>query len=178
MANIEEKVQSLVEKPITDLGYQIYDVQYVKEGPQYFLRIFIEKEEGEINLEDCEKVSNAINGILDEATYIKEQYFLEVSSTGIEKILRKDIHLQANLGSEVSIRLFRPIAISQGNMLEENSKKTKKNKPEKVKELIGILKSFDKENICIVTQNKEINIPRKEIVQIKTVFDWDNIEDK
>lgn len=174
MANIEEKVQSLVQKTITDLGYQIYDVQYVKEGPQYFLRIFIEKADGDIQIEDCEKVSNAINSLLDEATYIKEQYFLEVSSTGIEKVLRKDVHLQANLGEKVAIKLFRPIAISK----EEIMKNGKKKKPEVTKELVGILKDFDKEAIYLTIDEEEMHIPRKEIVQIKTVFDWDNIENE
>jgi len=69
------------------LGYSLYDAQYVKEGKDYFLRIYIETEQNatmsskSITLDDCEKVSNSITEILDEANYIKEQYFLEVSST-------------------------------------------------------------------------------------------------
>ena len=86
MANIEEKVEKLIKKTIEDLGYSLYDVQYVKEGKDYFLRIFIEKDEGSIDLNDCEKVNNEINDLLDEANYIKEQYFLEVSSTGLENV--------------------------------------------------------------------------------------------
>ena len=72
------------------------------------MRVYIDKEEG-INLEDCEKVSNEINEILDQADYIKEQYFLEVSSPGIERILRKDKHLKQNIGKEVEVKLFRPM---------------------------------------------------------------------
>ena len=79
MANIEEKVTNLLQDRILELGYELYDVEYAKEGKNYFLRIFIDKEDG-IDLNDCEKVNNGIMELLDEADYIKEQYFLEVSS--------------------------------------------------------------------------------------------------
>ena len=79
MASIEEKVEKLLKAKIESIGYELYDVEYSKEGKNYFLRIFIDKPEG-IDLQDCEKVNNEINDILDEADYIKEQYFLEVSS--------------------------------------------------------------------------------------------------
>lgn len=94
MASIEEKVENLVSKPIKDLGYEIYDVQYVKEGKDYFLRILIEKPDGVIDLNDCEKVNNSITDLIDDANIIKEQYFLEISSTGVERIIRKDAHLK------------------------------------------------------------------------------------
>ena len=79
LASIEEKVTMLLKDKILELGYELYDVEYAKEGKNYFLRIFIDKEEG-IDLNDCEKVNDGIVGLLDEADYIKEQYFLEVSS--------------------------------------------------------------------------------------------------
>ena len=108
MASIEERVESLVKKKINDLGYELYDVEYAKEGKDYYLRIFIDKPEG-IDLNDCEKVNDGINDLLDQADYIKEQYFLEVSSPGIERTLRKDKHLQANINSLVEVKLFKPI---------------------------------------------------------------------
>lgn len=80
MANIEEKVENLCSKVIQNLGYSLYDVEYVKEGKDYFLRIYIESEKG-IDLNDCEKVSNVLTELLDKEDPIKEQYFLEVSST-------------------------------------------------------------------------------------------------
>ena len=89
MANIEERVEKLIEPIIEKIGYELYDVEYAKEGKNYFLRIFIDSEKG-IDLNDCEKVNDAITDILDEENYIKEQYFLEVSSPGIEKVLRKE----------------------------------------------------------------------------------------
>ena len=106
MASIEERVEALVKQPIEEIGYELYDVEYCKEGKNYFLRIFIDKEDG-IDINDCEKVNDAITDILDEANYIKEQYFLEVSSPGIERILRKDRHLEQNIGEEINIKLFK-----------------------------------------------------------------------
>ena len=94
--NITAKVTELVENIINDLGYDLYDVEYLKEGKDYILRITIDNDKG-INIEDCEKVSNAINDILDSADYIKDQYNLEVSSPGLERILKKDKHFEKPL---------------------------------------------------------------------------------
>lgn len=152
MANIEERVEKLVEKTINDLGYELYDVEYAKEGKNFFLRIYIDNKEG-IDLNDCEKVNDAINELLDKADYIKEQYFLEVSSPGIERILRKEKHLKDNLGEEVLIKLFKKDEI--GN-----------------KEYQGILKKFDSENIILEDENNEIKLDRKNIAQIKTIYHW------
>ena len=160
MANIEERVESLIKTKIQELGYELYDVQYVKEGQNYFLRVFIEKENGSIDLNDCEKVNDGINELLDTADYIKEQYFLEVSSTGVEKILRKDKHLKDNVGNQVQINLFKPIEL-------ENKKQ---------KELVGILKEFDNSKIVLEIEGTEIIIERNNISQIKTVFDWESFE--
>ena len=107
MAKIEEKVESLIEEKIQSLGYSLYDVEYVKEGKEFYLRVYIDKETG-ISLEDCELVSNNINDILDEADYIKDQYFLEVSSPGVERVLKKDKHLKENIGVKVQVKLFKP----------------------------------------------------------------------
>ena len=150
MANIEEKVESLTSEIIEDLGYSLYDVEYVKEGKDHFLRIYIESEKG-IDLNDCEKVSNVLTEVLDKEDPIQEQYFLEVSSTGVEKLLRKDKHLEANIENEIQIKLFKP----------QDGKKQFK----------GFLKSFDKDYITI-SNNEEIKIDRKNISQIKTVYNW------
>lgn len=151
MAKIEEKVEQLVKDPIEKLGYSLYDVEYVKEGPEYYLRIYIDKESG-IDLNDCEKVSNEINEILDKADYIKEQYYLEVSSPGIERKLRKDKHLEQNISKNVEIKLFKK---------DNNGKK----------EYTGKLKAFNQEEI-IIEADKEIAIERKNIAQIKTIYEW------
>lgn len=152
MASIEERVETLVKNPIENLGYQLYDVQYAKEGKDYFLRIFIEKQDSSISLEDCEKVNNEIEELLDSADYIKEQYFLEVSSTGVEKIIRKQKHLEDNIDELINIKLFKPV---------NNSK-----------EFIGTLKKFDDETIYIQIDNEIIELERKNISLIKKYFDW------
>lgn len=153
MANIEERVETLVKPTIESLGYQLYDVQYAKEGKDYFLRIFIDKENGTISLEDCEKVNNEIEELLDTADYIKEQYFLEVSSTGIEKQIRKTKHLEENINEIIDVKLFKPI---------NNSK-----------EYIGILKKFDDETIYLEVNNQVIELERKNISLIKKYYNWD-----
>ena len=152
MASIEEKVENLLKEKIESIGYDLYDVEYAKEGPNYFLRIFIDKPEG-IDIDDCEKVNNEIMDELDKADYIKEQYFLEVSSPGVERVLRKDKHLEKNLQSEVQIKLFKK---------DENGKK----------EYQGILKEFDDQKI-IIENTIKMEIPRKNIAQIKTVYNWE-----
>lgn len=151
MAKIEEKVESSVKQKIEELGYKLYDVEYVKEGKDYYLRIYIDKEQG-IDLNDCELVSNNITEILDKDDFIKEQYFLEVSSPGVERILKKDRHLEENIGNKVSIKLFKPT----------NNQK----------QFVGILNKFDEANITIEVENELIDLERTNIAQIKTVFDW------
>lgn len=150
--NIESKVETLLEPIITNLGYDLYDVRYEKEGKDYYLRIIIDKPEG-IDINDCENVNNNINDILDEADYIKEQYFLEVSSPGIERILRKSKHYNAQIGNEISVKLFKPI--------------------EKKKEFIGILENFNElDGITLKVDNTTMKIDLKDIAVAKTIFNW------
>ena len=152
MANIENRVQDLVENTITELGYELYDVQYVKEGKDYYLRIYIDSKKG-IDLNDCEKVSNEVSTILDKNDFIKEQYFLEISSPGIERILRKDKHLKDNIGEEVEVSLFKPI--------------------NKQKSIVGVLKDFDADTIEIEVENNILKIDRKNISLIKIKYNWE-----
>ena len=154
MANIEEKIENRVSGIIQNLGYNLYDVQYAKEGKDYFLRIFIEKENGEIDLNDCEKVNNAITDVLDEDDYIKEQYFLEVSSTGVEKMIRKEKHLKENIGNLITIKLFKPV--------------------DGKKEYVGKLKDFNDNTLIIEIEDTDLELERKNISLIKKYYDWDN----
>ena len=150
--NIESKVTSLLEPIINKIGYEVYDVIYEKEAKDYYLRIFIDKPEG-IDINDCEKVNDAINEPLDEADYIKEQYFLEVSSPGIERTLRKEKHFQSQLGKKIIIKLFKP----------ENKKK----------ELIGILEEYNENsNLVLSVEDTNYIIDLKNIALARTVFDW------
>lgn len=153
MASIENKVENIIKVPIEKLGYELYDVEYAKEAKNFFLRVYIDSPKG-ISLNDCEAVSNEINDLLDKENVILEQYFLEVSSPGIERVLRKDSHLQNNIGELVEVKLFKKD--DYGNKLYE-----------------GILKQFNEKQIIIETE-QEITIERKNIAQIKTIYNWEN----
>lgn len=149
MAKIEEKVEELVKTKIEDIGYELYDVLYIKEGPNRILRIIIDNTKG-ISLDDCEKVNNEIKDIIDEANPIEEQYFLEISSPGIERLLRKDWQLNKFKGEEVNIKLFKKD--EKGN-----------------KEYTGILFDITDDTIEIDI-GTIIQISRKNISQVKTVY--------
>ena len=152
MSKIEERVEELVTKTVNDIGYSIYDVMYVKEGKDNYLRIFIDNETG-ISLDDCEKVNNAITDMLDEADIIKDQYFLEISSPGVERHIRKDKQLEEHIKKDIVVKLFKPIG--------------------KLKELTGELIKFDEETITLLIEGKEITIERKNISSMKRAFKWE-----
>ena len=149
--NIETRVEELLKSIIENIGYELYDVRYEKEGKDYYLRIIIDKPEG-IDINDCEKVNDSINDILDEADYIKDQYFSEVSSPGLERILRKDKHFEKQIGNEISLKLFKPI--------------------NKQKELIGILQEYNNDELTIKVEDETLKINLKDIAIAKTVFNW------
>lgn len=149
--NIEKKVEELVKPIIEGLGYELYDVEYAKEGKEYYLRIFIDKETG-ISIDDCENVNNSINDILDQADYIKEQYYLEVSSTGLEKNLRKDEHFLKQIGNEIEVKLYKAI--------------------NKEKVISGKLLSFEEEKIVLETEEEKVEIEKSNISVAKTIYNW------
>ena len=96
-----------IAKPIADsLGLDLWDVRFIKEGTQWYLRIFIDKEEG-ISIEDCEAMSRAIDKPLDDADPINQSYCLEVCSPGIERELVRDEHFERFIGADIKIRLIR-----------------------------------------------------------------------
>ena len=149
--NIETRVEELLKSIIENIGYELYDVRYEKEGKDYYLRIIIDKPEG-IDINDCENVNNAINDILDEADYIKDQYFLEVSSPGLERVLRKDRHFEKQIGNEISLKFFKPI--------------------NRQKEINGILEEYNNGELTIKVDDETLKINLKDIAIAKTVFNW------
>lgn len=149
--NIESKVSSLIEPIIESIGYSLYDLLYVKEGKDYYLRVVIDKPEG-IDLNDCEKVNDAITDILDEADYIKDMYFLEVSSPGIERVLRKDKHFIGQIGNEIYLKLFKSVSGK--------------------KEIQGILKEYSSESLTLDFDGDLIKIDNKDIANAKTIYNW------
>ena len=142
---IEDKVWELIKETVSNLQLDIYDVEYVKEGNGWFLRIYIDKENG-VDINDCENVSRAIDPLLDEAEVITGQYTLEVSSPGVERVLRRSEHFSKYIGSEIEISLY----------------KTVDNK----KSFTGVLKLADDEKIVI----DDMSFDRKDISKVKTVY--------
>lgn len=153
MTSLENKIVECIKPVIEDLGYELYDVIYEKEGKDNYLRVFINKNEG-ISLNDCENVNNSITDLLDEKDFIKSAYFLEVSSTGIERRLRNDEHLETSKGNKIEIHLYKM--------------------QDKQKNFIGILKDFNDSRITIEIDGREIIIERNNISMMKTVYDWNN----
>ena len=129
----------------------IYDVEYVKEGSDYYLRAYIDKPEG-VSIQDCENVSRALSDALDEEDFIPDAYILEVSSPGLGRALKKDKHLQASIGQEVEIRLFRPI--------------------DKCREFSGTLESFDREAIVIKEGETFRTFQRSDVALVRLAFDF------
>lgn len=124
----ETRTEAILAPIVQEYGVSIYDVEYVKEGSEYYLRAYIDKPDG-VNILDCENVSRALSDKLDEEDFIADAYILEVSSPGLGRSLRKDRHLEASIGEEVEIKLFQPMDGS--------------------KEFAGILESFDKGSLTI-----------------------------
>ena len=106
-ATVAERVRELAEPLADELGIWVWDVEFVKEGARRVLRITVDSENG-IDINDCEKLHRAIDPLLDEADLIEDQYYLEVSSPGIERELKNDIHIEACEGWDVEVKLYAP----------------------------------------------------------------------
>lgn len=108
-----------VAEPIAkELGLDIWDIRYVKEGASWYLRIFIDKEDG-VTIEDCENMSRAVDGPLDELDPIEQSYFLEVSSPGTQRELTRPEHFEKMSGRDVVINLYRPADTGEKEFVAE-----------------------------------------------------------
>ena len=105
---ITDQVWEFAEPLVQACGCSLWDVEYVREGGEWFLRLYLDKEGG-VDIDDCEAVSRPLSDALDEADPIEGSYTLEVSSAGIDRVLRHPEHFDAFLGSEVEVRLYRPV---------------------------------------------------------------------
>ena len=153
--NYEAKAEELL-KPIAEANHvEIYDVEYVKEGSEWYLRCYIDKEEG-VSINDCEAVSRALSDELDRTDFIDDAYILEVSSPGLGRTLKKDKHLRKSMLEEVEVNTYKPI---MGK-----------------KEFTGILKAFDEDTVTLGAALKEgiedIIFDRKDIAVIKLTLDF------
>ena len=133
-------------------GFELWDVEYVKEGSNWYLRAYIDKPGG-INVDDCEIVSRELSDILDEKDLINEPYILEISSSGLGRPLKKEKDFEKSIGKEVEIRTYRMI--------------------DKQKEFTGILKEFDKETVTIELEDETTKtFEKSEIALVRLAFDF------
>lgn len=147
----ESRTEDLLTPIAEKLGVSIYDVEYVKEGSDWYLRAYIDKEGG-VDINDCEKVSRALSDELDKEDFIDDAYILEVSSPGLGRILKKDKHFEKSLGEEVEIKTYKPI--------------------DKCREFAGILKAYDDKTVTIETDNNEISFAKSDIALVRLALDF------
>lgn len=147
----ESRTEALLEPIVQQNGVEIYDVEYVKEGSDYYLRAYIDKPEG-VNILDCEAVSRALSDALDREDFIEDAYILEVSSPGLGRTLKKDRHLEKSIGKDVEIKLFKAL--------------------DGVKEFEGNLKSFNEKELVITSETGEQTFTRSDIAVIKLALDF------
>ena len=147
----EQKTEELLEPIVSALGFELVDVEYVKEAGTWYLRAYIDKPGG-ITVDDCEAVSRKFSDILDEKDYIPDSYVFEVSSPGLGRTLKKDKHLQKSIGEEVEIKLFKPI--------------------DKCKEFSGILDRFDADTVTITEEGTPRTFARADIALIRLALDF------
>ncbi len=147
----ETRTEALLQPIAAAQGVEIYDVEYVKEGSDYYLRAYIDKAEG-VSITDCENVSRALSDALDQEDFIPDAYILEVSSPGLGRTLKKDRHLARSIGQEVEIKLYKPL--------------------EGTKEFSGVLKSFDDGSIVITEDAGDHTFARNDIAVIRLALDF------
>ena len=148
----EKKTEELITPLIDAEGFELVDVEYVKEGADWYLRVYIDKDGG-ITVNDCEKISRAFNEILDREDYIDDAYIFEVSSPGLLRPLKKVKDYQRNLGKLLEVKLFAPL--------------------NGVKEFEAELKSYDKESATLVMDDDtEVTVKRSEISLIRPAIEF------
>ena len=149
MSKIKQIAEELALPVAEEMGLDLYDVEYKKDGTDWRLTYFIDKDGG-VTLNDCEEFSNRISDVLDQADPIEQNYILTVSSPGIERKLAKTVHYAAVVGQEIEVKLF---AAYEGN-----------------KKYNGILKSYSDDGIVLEADGKEISLAFKDISTAKTVY--------
>ncbi len=108
MANAAERVFNLIEETVKSQGVELWDVRFLKEGASWYLRVFIDKEEG-VTIDDCTNVSRAVDPVIDEADPIDKSYYLEICSCGLERELVKPMHFLKVMGQKIKIKLYKAI---------------------------------------------------------------------
>ena len=146
MAKVTELTHELAAPIAAENNCTIWDVEYVKEAGTWFLRVYIDKEGG-VDITDCEAVSRALSDKLDEADPIEGSYTLEISSAGIDRVLKKPEHFTQFLGSEVELKLYRPV--------------------EGRKDHVGKLLACNQGDVTIETAAGSLLFPKKDVAQVR-----------
>ena len=146
MAKVTELTAGLAAPIVGASGCSLWDVEYVKEAGEWFLRVYIDKEGG-VSINDCEAVSRPLSDALDEADPIEGSYTLEVSSAGADRVLKKPEHFAAFLGSEVDVKLYRA---REGR-----------------KELTGVLKGYDNGDVTVELPGGDATLEKKDVAQVR-----------
>lgn len=149
--DIEERTEALLEPILADYGFDLWDVEYVKEGADYYLRAYIDKEGG-ITIDDCVDVSRKLSDELDKGDFIAEAYILEVSSPGLGRKLKKDKEFMRSIGKDIDIKFYKPV--------------------DGAKEVSGKLVGFTKEDITIEKDGTDKAYARSEIASVKLSLDF------
>lgn len=145
--NTVAAVWALAEPLAQQLGLTLWDIRFVKEGASWYLRVFVEKEGG-VSVDDCVAMSHALDGPLDETDPIEQNYYLEVSSPGLERELTRDEHFQVLLGARIKVRLIRPV--------------------DQVRDFTGELLSFDNGAVTLLLENgTQMQLQKKEASWIR-----------
>lgn len=147
MAKVTDIVTKLVEPLVENANCTLWDVEYVKEAGNWFLRVYIDKTEG-ISIEDCEAVSRPLSDILDETDPIEGSYVLEVSSAGADRILKKAEHFEQFIDNEIEVKLYRGI--------------------DGQKDWVGTLKSWNDGILTLqVSENEPMILEKKDLAQVR-----------
>ncbi len=141
MANVADRVYSLIEETVKEQGAELWDVRFLKEGANWYLRVFIDKENG-VGIDDCSAVSHAIDPIIDDADPIDKAYYLEVCSSGVERELTRAWHFEKVKGKKVKLKLYKAL--------------------DGKKEFSGVLKDVGEE-LILETENGELGFNRKDV---------------
>ena len=146
----EAKTEQLIQPLIDANNFELVDVEFVKEGSDWYLRVYIDKDGG-ITVDDCELISRAFNEILDREDYISEQYIFEVSSPGLMRLLKKEKDYKRSVGKLIDIKLYKPV--------------------DKCKEFTGVLDSYDKDTVTIkMDDDTQKTFDRSNLAMIRLAF--------
>ena len=143
---ITEQVRAFSQPIVENLGCSLWDVEYVREGSEWFLRLYIDKESG-VGIEDCEAVSRAVDPVLDEKDIITEGYHFEVSSAGLERSLKKEAHFAVSMGMTVLVKLY-----------------TTRNGS---KEILGTLMGYDNGVVTLQTPEETIILEKSAVALVR-----------